>query len=103
MEPLENDKKPNNTHINLEMDKHDIIINNNEIKLKEDVIEFKKDKLDTDDIIDPFSKLDPNDKDKLNLDEGLIHISDLKTLEKEVRVAMIGNVDSGKVLIILKI
>jgi hypothetical protein len=30
-------------------------------------------------------------------DNGKIHLSDNRILDKEVRVAMIGNVDSGKV------
>ncbi len=59
-----------------------------------------------DDKIKKPSKKNPEKEDKNveeienkgvpKFDDSAIHISDLQSLEKEVRVAMIGNVDSGK-------
>ena len=109
MEPLESDK---------------IIKSTNEGKTKTKKTD-KEDLYDSDeDIVDPFAKkidkseiqtkddLDPfnlkkienmeiSEKDKLDMklnnEDGIIHLNGMQTLEKEVRVAMIGNVDSGKV------
>lgn len=74
----------NNTKENKDSDrqKDDDVFGQDEILLKD-----KKD-----DVIDPFNMN--------GISKGIedtIHIDEFKSLEKEVRIAMIGNVDSGKV------